>query len=512
MQILGLQLDPPFIRIAQIQRKSSGVKILHWATETTDALEHVKRLYIRAFKGKTVTGLPLSSLFIRSLEIPLTSSKHLSEVISFQSEATSHFNPTETLSVPTFTKKGKNKVDTLLFTSSRILLRSHLQNWRTWDVDPDLVSAVPLALIQYTRWKYPALTSAFLIDLGSSEWSCIWMENGQLQKSHFIGGGTEALLSAFGEDRKRVLLPKEISIFAKQYDLLQIKSHVTPLLSARLEDMRHELAKIFCSFHKLAGTKPILFTGQVNAFTHLREFLLAEIQEWCSEEIASDVEEGKHAVALGLAFEELTQPLQFRREEFFPPKKWKKAGIYAMALSGISLLLGSATFILGSYLIQSQKEKMIQTLAAYLKQEDQTLQQSLFSKGGNEEEILSRWNRAIASYKKEYPFILRAPKVSELLEWLTPFLNQENNPISLVSMRYKLLQFPTLDNPAEPYQAKLEIELHIPNPTSARKLHEALLQDKKWIYLDHAVEWDALNNDIYRSSFYLKNKDGFYVP
>lgn len=512
MQILGLQLDPPFIRIAQIQRKGAGTKILHWATETADAVEHVKRLYIRNFKGKLVTGLPLSSLFIRSLEIPITTSKHLEEVIAFQSEATSHFNPDETLSVPAFTKKEKNKAVTTLFTTSRALLKTHLKSWQTWNVDPDLVSAVPLALLQYARWKYPALTSAFLIDLGSSEWSCIWMENGQLQKSHFIGGGTESLFAAFGEDRKRVLLPKEISIFAKQYDLFQIKSHVTPLLSARLEDMRHELAKILCSFHKLAGAKPILFTGQINAFLHLREFLFEGVQEWCSQEIESDVEEGKHAVALGLALEEATHPLQFRRDEFFPPKNWKKAGIYAIALSGMSLLLGYAMLIFGSSLIQSKKEQMTQTLSAYLDQEDFALKKTLFSEGDSEEEILSRWNRAIASYKKEYPFILRAPKVSELLDRLTLFLKQDNEPISLVAMHYQLLQFPTLDHLTEPYQAKLEVEFHIPTPTTARKLHESLLQEQKWISLETPIEWDALNNDIYRSSFYLKNREGSYVP
>ena len=57
----------------------------------------------------------------------------------------------------------------------------------------------------------------------------------EIQRSHSIPGGIESLLSALWEDRKKILLQKEIEGIAKQIDLLQLKPHLTPHIAEKVK-------------------------------------------------------------------------------------------------------------------------------------------------------------------------------------------------------------------------------------------------------------------------------------
>ncbi len=517
MQILAIQIDRPFLRVALIEKCRKGIEIRTLKSAPLLEADDVKQLYTN-FKGKIVTGISSKDLMIRVMELKIGQNRHAEQAIAFQSEATSHFNPADILTVPRLEKKKEGNIEALLFTVPKEALRNYLQEFDQLEIDPDAISSICSGLCNFIKWKIPALTDAFIIDLGSHEWTCAWMEKGNLRKSLSISGGIEDLMTALWEDRKKILLQKEIEGVAMQIDLQQLKPHLNPHLTAKLHELRLELAKIIYSFHRIAGFKPLLFTGRTDAFVHLREYLMESFKDAVSGECKGSLtlEEQKYAIPIGLAFEQtFLNPLQFRREEFFPNKNWKRIGIFSIAILVFSLLFSSALFIFGISLEDSRKMEMIESLNSSLDRWDPQLKRKIFSEGNNEEEILDRWINAVESYNKEYTYIPQSPKVAEVLAWLSSHpvveaLKNEGDPMIVRDLHYQLLQYPKLGSTKEPYLAKVELEFQVKGSMHARKFHEALLKGDDKVDPHLEITWETLA-DGYRTSFFLKNRSP-HVP
>lgn len=493
MLILGIQLDPPHLRGALIQWGRKGIEIRALRGCFLNEPANVKQLYIASGSLKIVSGISPKNFLIRPMELKIGNLKHIEEAIAFQSEAMTHFNPKEILTVPCIQKKEKEGTEVLLFTIPREGLKHHLTELEKIEIDPDAVSAIPSALCHFVRWKFPLLLDAFIVDLGSSEWTCAWMEKGQLKKAHSILGGIESLLAALLEDRKKILLKKEIEGAAKQIDLLLLKPELNPHLTTKLNELRQELSKVQTSFERGTEKKPIVFTGRTDAFIHLSEFLIDSSEN----KLPLTLEEQKFATCLGLALTQTkSQPLQFRREEFFPRKNWRKMGLYSLCLIAASLVLSGSLLGFGLQSIQARKLEMLSNIRSPLE--------------GDAEEKIDRWISAIEKNNKEYPYILQAPKATEVLSWLSSHplleeLKKEGDPIHLREIRYQLVNFPKMDSPTEPYLAKVEIEFQFKSATNARKFHEALRNGDTCVDSRLEITWDSLH-DGYRSSFFLKNR------
>ncbi len=509
MLILGIHLDPPYFRGALLQKTRKGIEIRALKTSFLYEPDNVKQLYIDPkkerflgsvlpyFKGRIATGLSAKDLLVRSMELKISNMRHIEEAIAFQSEAMSHFDPEEIITIPVLQKKDKEHTEALLFTVPREALRHHLLEMEKWEVDPDAVSAIPAALCEFARWKFPTLTDAFIIDLGSSEWTCAWMEKGQLKKAHAIPGGIESLLAKLLEDRKKIFLEKEIEGAARQIDLLLLKPELNPHLSAKLNELRQELSKVYHSFQRGTEKKAILFTGRTDAFIHLREFLI----DASETQLPLTLEEQKFASPLGLALTQAhSHPLQFLREEFFPRKNWRKMGFYALTLITASLLLSGALLTLGLQSIRSRKLEMLGSLQ----------KKKISTDTSDVEERIDRWISAVETHNKEYPYLLQAPKAAEVLAWIASHplleeLKKEGDPIELRELKYRLVKFPKIGSPKEPYQAKVELEFQFKSAMNARRFHEALLEGDSQVDPRLEITWDALNEG-YRTSFFLKNR------
>ncbi|MBU6446114.1 MAG: hypothetical protein KGQ49_01795 [Verrucomicrobia bacterium] len=564
MYILGIHLDKPFLQISRIRKTRKGIEVewtktaslkpneekpphpetvsadpkpiggpqtnvkpqyttpkteavfggpsanvkQQYTTPKTEAVfggpqTNVKRLYIGDFKGKVVSGLSPKDFLVRSVDVKIANQKHMEKAIAFQSEALSHFKEEEVLIVPWIAKREKGKAEALLFTVPRAEMKSHLATLEQLGIDPDVVSATPSALCHFFRWKFPKLTDAFLIDLGSQEVSCVLMEKGMLKKAHAIPAGVEDLLQALYEDRKRILLKSEIEGAAKQIDLLLLKSQLNPHLSNEIHALKQEIAKIFHSFTRDA-LRPILFTGRSDAFIHLKEFLIDSL----NEEWSLTVEEQKSAVSLGLCIEQAQNgALQLRKEEFFPRKNWVRMGRTALLLLGCSLLLSIALAVFGMQFAQTGKEEMLRAIKTPLRHTLLTEQSS--------ETPIDQWIDAIEKSNQEYVYLSQAPKVTEVLAWLSahPLLEElklEGDPIDLQEIRVQLVKYPTLRSPNDPYLEKVELEFRFQSMMTARRFHEALREGDDKVNPNLEISWDVLQ-DGYRTSFYLKNRSP-YVP
>lgn len=495
MNVIGLYLDFPYIRICSLTLKRKNAEIRALTTLPAAEMANVKPLYMKDFNGKLGSGVCSKNVLIRSMEMNIK--RHVEEAIAFQAEAMNSLKPDEILTVPLLKKKEGGITEALLCSVSREGLKSHLAELGKYGIDPDFVSAAPLALSRFVNWKFPKLQNGFIIDLGSVETTCILVVNQELKKSHAIEIGVEALLEAFFEDRKKILLKKEIESAAQELDLLIFRPHVHPHLAHLLAKMRQEISRVFYSFSREERVE-ILFTGRTDCFKHLPQSLIEhEENKW---PLALD--ERKFAMSIGFALEQsFLSPLQFRREEFFPPKNWRRLGRFALTLFSASLFLSTALIGWGLKTSASRKIEMAISL-------------NLSPKGDLDEEI-DRWILTIDKNNKEYPYILQSPKVTEWFHWLSSHpllgeLKKEGDPIQIHELRYQLISFPRVDLPKDPYQTKVEIEFDFLSPTNARKFHEALRNEREFIDTQSEINWEVLSKG-YRASFFLKNRSP-YVP
>lgn len=507
MQILGILIDKPILRVALIEKIRGRSKIIYLNSHPYNESENVKQLYTKAFKGKISSTLSAQSTIMHPVEVNIGNSRHLDQALSFQTEAASHLDKNEIISAPYILARTKEKTKALIFTATKGKIREHLDALKKLSLDPDTISSSPLALVDYFKWKIPTIQDGFFIDLGSEEWTCVCMEKGHLKKFHSIEGGVESLLEALWEDRKKTLFPKEIPGIAKQIDLSQLKSTLNPHLFIKLKAMKQEMARIIYAFNAKSGKKPLFFTGRTDAFSQMEEFLKEGIEELLSPcpEIEIPKEEKKYAIPIGLGVGQ--NSLQFRKDEFFPQKTWKSLGAFALSLSVATLFIGGSLIEFSNHSLRSKSKKMVSFLETSLKQWDNDLAQKIFIQE-DEEEILRRWDKAVTTHLKQPTYMGQYPKVSEVLSWLYqhPLVQEKTDPIKIKSVRYQLTECPRLDTPRDPYQAKLEIEFETKSSLNARKFHEEIHEGEAWVDNKEDVQWEVSEN-TYRTSFYLKKEN-----
>ncbi|MBS0624656.1 MAG: hypothetical protein JSS32_01230 [Verrucomicrobia bacterium] len=511
MHILGIHWDQPHFRAAHVRSNRQGAEVI--------CMNDVKQLYNTNFRGKIATGLSGKDLLIKNLSLKIGNHRHLDleDALRFRSETSSYLPISEVLAVSVLYENKKNHTtDVTFITALREIIRTHLQLYSTLDITPDRVSAVPHALLRYTLWKNPDLKHAFVVDLGSSEWTCIWIENGRLKKSFSFSGGIEELLGALWEDRKKVLLQKEVEGVGKQIDLLQLKSHLNPHLSEKLQEKRKEVAKAIFSFARQTEPCPVLFTGRTDSFVHIQEYLIESFQEVISDErkISPPIEEHKYAISIGLALEETIpdrQSVQFLRDEFFPRKNWIKAGLFSLFLFTISMLCSGSMLFWNQYSSQRREQQISSSIEQLLNRHDPSLKREIFHESSDPQQIIEKWVSAIEKNNKDDPILLPPPRVSDVLHWIAhhPLLatfKGLGDPFEWDEIKFHLISAPKIGSGEKTYKAQVELEFSMKNAINARKFHEALLKGDDLVDPKEKIGWEVLPNG-YKATFILKQRN-----
>ena len=515
MRALGIQIDQPFIRAAYLEKNGSTITLHALKSAPVSDPENVKELYINKFKGRISSGLSSQNLLIRKVQLNVSDSRYINEALALQAEEASHANPSDALSIPHAIKKNGKKVEADLCTASREAIRELLDELKTLQITPDCISSNSLALVQYIRWKLPSVANAFVIDLGANEWTCVWMEDGELKKAHALKGGTEALLAALWSDRKKTLLPKEVDGVAKQIDLMQLKPNLNPHLSETLNGLRQELAKTIYSFYRISNKRPVIFTGRTDAFGRLCNFLEESFLDAISSDeppVVQNEEEKKFAIPIGLALEQMQSPLQLLQQEFFPAKNWRKAGLYALILIFTSCLMSAGLWLLGITALERKKQELFSSIYPSVQRWDIQDPETEFLN----DETIRQWTATVQSFEKESRYIAQAPRIAQLLSWISTHplltaLKEEGDPIEITNFHYQLIDYPKIGLAKNQYRAKAEVEFQLKNPMNARKFHDALFSENRIIDASHPIEWESVG-DGYRASFFLKNDRSPYVP
>ncbi len=504
MKSIGILLDGSTLKLASIQKKGRSLDVLRLQSHPLEQL-NVKQLDIHGFSNRLASGLPGGDLIIQSLPFRSKIKEDLRQALALQAETALHLDPEETLTSLHIEKQEKRAI---AYSTTKTALETHLKSFAKIGLDPELVGAVPIGLLSLIRWKAPELRSFFLIDIGLGSTTCIWAEDGILQRAHGIPLGIEQIKMPFAEDRKKSLVGRE----RREIDFSSLKPGLFPNLSEERFALRRDLEKILHSFQ---CRRPLIFTGEFALGGELREFLFETLCEFVSEEKRPllSLEEIRYASCLGLALDPLTacdRPVQFRKSPSLPFKTWDRLGRLTSGFLAASAVLSAGFYAAGSSFIQSREQEVVRNLETWTASKDPALREELFSGDQNSQELVRRWLALVEKNTREYPFIPKAPRVIQCLEWLSshPLLESfaaGNDPISFEKINYRLVSFPRLEAMKDPYLVKLELEFKVSSPLHARKFHEMLLQSPQIVDASKELTWDV-QQDCYRTTFYLCNE------
>jgi hypothetical protein len=232
---------------------------------------------------------------------------------------------------------------------------------------------------------------------------------------------------------------------------------------------------------------------------------LAEALKSCTTEekgISLSPDEQRFAVSIGLAIDYLVNrkdPVQFRKPSSLSQRNFFLIGRNALLLSLLSFCCCLTLLLLGTRSVHLREERLVQRL--HLKVgKDPALRRELYSMGSDPHALVAQWSKMMKQYGREYPYLVRSPRVGEVLDWL------QRHPFSLDRFHYQLLSFPRIEALKEPYLGKVTLEFRAATPMHARQWHEELLRGEGLCDPSKEISWEELA-DGYSVSFFLKNRN-----
>jgi len=108
-----------------------------------------------------VSGLSAKDVILRRIHLKLKTKREILSALPFQLEQHLPFPPKDTLVIPTL-HLGKEGSDVDLLATTKDKLDSHLQSLREKDVDPDVITAEPIALFRFAQYLFPEHASLLI--------------------------------------------------------------------------------------------------------------------------------------------------------------------------------------------------------------------------------------------------------------------------------------------------------------------------------------------------------------
>ena len=457
------------------------------------------------------SGLQSRDVLLQNFCLKIRKKNALKKAISFQAESKSSLEPDQSISIPLIHKWSKHGYPITIFTTSKDRIKAHLKELSRLRLNPSYVSSEAMALVRFVKSIEKNHSNMWILHIGLGSCSCVMMENNFPRMSHWISFGVCELVESIFTDKDHFQTKNEVYSFAKQINLSKIDEGIYQNFSHRARDLKNEIAKAFYSFSKEGKKLPLMITGQRHSFLKFSEFLSEGFQELISETIENTPKEReipkirKYAMPIGLALDAVSNDaysLQFRQQEFIPPQHIKTLyfqfiGFFLLCFAIILLMVFSF-----NHYMEEKKQQIedhfyqIQTLDHHLLKRDQPPL----------EKSISNWEYSVRKEAKEFPYFFNAPKVSEVLSWLTHLPSFNTDEIEWKEFRYQLKQYPKIKSTKEPYVTWVEIEFFCSNPGTARMFHEDLLKDP-FIKSKGEMKWDILDENYYQASFYLNNPE-----
>ncbi|NGX39174.1 MAG: hypothetical protein KR126chlam1_00496 [Chlamydiae bacterium] len=452
MFYLGLQSESKKFQIALVKKEKGAVQIVHVRSLSQE--ENPLYLLKPLFQGKRcalVTGLESRDVVLRSLHLKLRSKREVLSTLPFQVENLLPYPAEEVILLPALYPGKEGETDVFLLATSNGALSSHLAEYASRNIDPDIVSCTPLALHRFAAHYYAEQTSMFICHFGESQSTFIAAQEGKLLSSHRKNFGMSDL-------------KKDPTLFSQE--LMRVVAYLKK---------------------KNPSIGDILLTGAMDQREKVKALLAPHLS--CLTEKNPHVME--HAIPIGLALDAALsdkQSAQFRREALLSKETVKMRKKNLTAFLAASLCFSLMTLIFGNAHLKKKENAVLRSIeapkGAGLKQMVRTMEQSLSTKQRSQLDVPS------------------IPTVSQFLQWLSTHPELQKGS-SISHFRYSLVKAPRINAKRKEYAVKIDLELNASDARSASNFHRSLLQEKRLIDPRQKVKWSGDHN-LYRATFFLK--------
>ena len=507
--VIGMIRENDHFRLASLIIDRKKVEI--------DFLAHKKSLEVlddlRKSKMMVVTGIAGKHLLIRHLHSPLKKKRALRKTFPFQLEAAIPYGLDDVVIKPVY-RSGKEEAAALFFVVAKGYLAEHLESWE--QVDPECVSAVPMALYRFSRFVCPTAASYFILHVGKRETEIVSVIEAKISRSVTLSLGTDSFLDAYLKDNPCDKEKQQITTVS----LDQVDREVFPELSALLKRWETEIIRAQSFLSEKGGRKTldqVLVTGEVGhplqlgkwLFDHqLSTFSLLEVPNYREYDAATL----KHyAVPIGLSLDaakEDEMSIQFRQGHFASPRLLKKTKRKLGQSVFLCLGLVCLVFLWMHFSFKGRERALHRKLDEMIAYYGESLPTLGKEKNRGALAIrIQRINALLKRYQKSDKIFATPPLVINLLFYLAmhPKLNraEEDQKITICSIDYEWISPPTGSRSEQKDQIEVRLVFHSPQAEWAREFHDAMVEDDTIVDGESDIDWNR-KGDRYEMAFHLK--------
>lgn len=500
-QAIGYSLDGPFVHVAKLALRGKKI-VLHELLTST-----VKPLDIEVPK-EAIAACALAShkSLARYFSIALTKPKDVEA--SFAFEAESHLPyPVENCLFDKVTlgaANGETQIE--LFAALKSDIQELIDHCRELGIDPEIICPKPLALCHFAKSFLPESPLSLLIDIDHQETTCVLVKNGLPLVARSHPSGLDALQQ----------------IFSPIDGQMEINEEELPHLHQYLR----EVARILLSFQNGVDfdtqTLPILFTGPVAENQILVQLIASFLNRQAvpQQTLSCDFSWEKvccFAAPIGCALSNLYlmngSSVNFRKDEFTYPNKWRRWKKELALYFSACCLLAGALYIWGESSLYDQRQKLIEKYSQILVTMEKTAsEQELIALSSDElDNRLYSIEEELKQSKEEMALHPDVPRVSDILAWLSSHpkiaisTEDDDRSLKLESLSYVMVKRPEKGKLKEPYQVRVDLEFSAPTATMAREFHDALLAPNPFVDAKNELKW-SVHRGKYRATFFLKDR------
>lgn len=506
--------------------------------------EQLSKLSTELAPRLLVTAVETQESLLRPLHVKLKKEKDIAAVFAFQAEPLLPYPIENAVMDWVMVNQSEEGSDLMAVAVRKDHLTHHLERWKGFHLESEVVTAVPFALSAFARLFSPQDIPFFVLDIGKEYTSCVLVEKGKVVAAQSFHQGMKKLNTVYQQETGLPLEEAAASFKALNFSTLTD----LPLLNAACEGFRLEVMKLFYGLAKQAKGKEVeglLVTGESAIIPSLSIRLSTELNKnllKIRKVSGFDISEEKllnFAVPIGLALTGLPKAadqVNFRSGEYAYSQPWKRIKQPALLYFAACLFLSFALYFFGTtyidYKRDSVKEQFVSLLAFMNKpygtfeteyevknpfpallEEDEYAPIELLS----EEDLLQRLEfleREIKAAPDMIALLPNVPRVSDVLAWLTthPAISsideKTGQKVALAQIdnfSYSMVSRPEEKKKGNRYQVKIELEFTSPTPMMARELHDALIAPNDFVDPKSDVKWST-NRGKYKTSFYLKDK------
>ncbi len=380
--------------------------------------------------------------------------------------------------------------------TSHLFLQKHIEQLSEKEMNPQIVSTAPTALLRFMSCDYPHVKESLVAHLGMRETLIILQRNGELCNVASFAIGYQSFREALQKDLKG-FDEKKIDQMLSEIALQNLSKTAYQNLQTIYQEFLQNFSRVMMFFRQKEESFPeILCTGEFTIIPTLAEEIIAFHQLNTLE--VKDQKLARYAVVYGLGLDIYandSKTIQLRQGRFLPQTMKKNIQRRILKFYAISLCLAVVTIISGVVV----KKKSQQQLKAVLIQRSPHLQEK-----SSLSDLLEHLQSDIAKKDKQFNLDHEPIKVSRILNFLIkhPYFLNADKGLLMKSFSYELIDHPTLKTLHKQYVVKIHLGFNAPTQVLAREFYDALKKDPI-VDSSKEVSWNQTHEE-YQISCFLK--------